>query len=98
MVFHLRELAKAYVMARYLAETETALDPVWFGAREEPEDATGPVIPRRWNDGFHSQALVQDGKIMTTTRGWSPAGTACMAVSSLAWPSSSSPVAGSQPG
>eukprot|EP00420_Gonyaulax_spinifera_P008137 CAMPEP_0197944480 /NCGR_PEP_ID=MMETSP1439-20131203/125432_1 /TAXON_ID=66791 /ORGANISM="Gonyaulax spinifera, Strain CCMP409" /LENGTH=536 /DNA_ID=CAMNT_0043567735 /DNA_START=52 /DNA_END=1659 /DNA_ORIENTATION=- len=64
VVFHLRELAKASIMAKYLVETEASLDRAWFSAVEEPEEATCLEIPQLWNDRCHSQILVQDGKIV----------------------------------
>merc|ERR1712242_240857 len=57
VVFHLRELAKASVMAKYLVETEAALDRAWFSEVEEPEQATCLEIPQLWNERLHSQIL-----------------------------------------
>merc|ERR1719361_1165920 len=64
VVFHLRELAKASVLAKYLMEQEVEMDDSWFALAEDSEEACCLEIPQLWNDRARAQIRVQDGKVM----------------------------------
>jgi len=50
VIYHLREVAKASIMAKYLLEVGADLEPFWFNLTNETR-STGPmVIPQLWNE------------------------------------------------
>jgi len=60
VVYHLRELAKASVLAKFLLDAQVALDEAWFDTVDWPavKEAAAECsleIPQLWNDRFHSQ-------------------------------------------
>jgi len=63
VIFHLRELAKASVLAKHLLDAGVELDASWFqlGQNEFP---CSLEVPQLWNERFHSQVHVQDGAIV----------------------------------
>lgn len=67
-VYHLRELAKASVLAKFLVEGKVDLKDTWFHLAK-PRPAKSLVIPQLWNDRCHSQLSVQDGKIVEAEAG-----------------------------
>uniref|UniRef100_A0A7S1LMS8 Uncharacterized protein n=1 Tax=Alexandrium catenella TaxID=2925 RepID=A0A7S1LMS8_ALECA len=64
VIRHLRELAKASVLAKFLLDAEVQLQDEWFKPPAEGRDACCLEIPQLWNERYHSQIRVQDGKIM----------------------------------
>jgi len=71
VVHHLRELAKASVLAKFIAEAELGLDDSWFAAAGEADEACCLEIPQLWNERCHSQIRVQDGEIVNADSGFS---------------------------
>jgi len=63
-IFHLRELAKASVLAKYLLEAKVELDDVWLGLAGRRRRDEHFEIPQLWNERILSRIQVQDGKIM----------------------------------
>jgi len=68
-VFHLRELAKASVIAKFLVESNIQLKDTWLNLVEQPSPVRSLVIPQLWNDRCHSRVSVQDGKIVKAEEG-----------------------------
>merc|ERR1719367_1092467 len=52
VVYHLRELAKASVLAKFLVEADIDLDDSWFKLSEDSTEACCLEIPQLWNDHF----------------------------------------------
>jgi len=67
--YHLRELAKASVLAKYLLEAGVGMDELWFGLAEAKE-AGRTEIPQLWNERSHSHFQVQDGQIVDSKEGF----------------------------
>lgn len=59
VVFHLRELAKASVLAKSLVEADVDLDDSWFKMSEDSEGACWLEILQFWKDRCHTQIRVQ---------------------------------------
>jgi len=74
VVYHLRELAKASVLAKYLLETGVNLDEFWFNLAGEDKKACHMDIPQLWNERCYSRVHVQDGQIKDTKEGFSKGG------------------------
>mmetsp|Transcript_21474 Transcript_21474/g.66992 ORF Transcript_21474/g.66992 Transcript_21474/m.66992 type:complete len:634 (+) Transcript_21474:1-1902(+) len=69
-VFHLRELAKASVLAKVLLEHGFELQDAWFeAAEEEAEGGRALEIPQLWNERSHCQIRVKDGKLVDVEEG-----------------------------
>mmetsp|Transcript_74608 Transcript_74608/g.222534 ORF Transcript_74608/g.222534 Transcript_74608/m.222534 type:complete len:1122 (-) Transcript_74608:212-3577(-) len=69
-VYHLRELAKASVLAKFLVEGGIRLQDAWLRLGAQPRPAGVPaVIPQLWNDRCHSQVSVRDGRILEAEAG-----------------------------
>merc|ERR1719422_2783219 len=54
VVFHLRELAKASVMAKFLLDTEVEIDQFWFDFAADAKPICCLEVPQLWNDHFRS--------------------------------------------
>lgn len=63
VIFHLRELAKASVMAKFLLDSGAELEESWFNLSEGKEDTCSLQVPQLWNERIHSQVCIQDGSI-----------------------------------
>ena len=64
VIYHLRELAKASVLAKFLLGSGLHLDSSWFElAGEAASDAGVMEIPCLWNDRLSSRMEVKDGKL-----------------------------------
>jgi hypothetical protein len=61
VVFHLRELAKASVMAKYLLESGIDVESVYFNLQGEKRSAGPMEIPQLWNEQVSSQVQLEDG-------------------------------------
>eukprot|EP00747_Dinoflagellata_sp_TGD_P027110 gnl/TRDRNA2_/TRDRNA2_132390_c0_seq1.p1 gnl/TRDRNA2_/TRDRNA2_132390_c0~~gnl/TRDRNA2_/TRDRNA2_132390_c0_seq1.p1 ORF type:complete len:707 (+),score=159.56 gnl/TRDRNA2_/TRDRNA2_132390_c0_seq1:1320-3440(+) len=69
VIYHLRELAKASILAKFLIEAEVALEESWFNLAEEADATCCLEIPQLWNDRRYSQINVKDGKIVDAANG-----------------------------
>lgn len=68
VVFHLRELAKASVMAKYLVDSHVCVDPQWHRIADEivkgtPSEAH-PEIPQLWNMRGNSRIQLKNGRLI----------------------------------
>lgn len=63
VIFHLRELAKASVLAKFLVDSNINLDATWFNLADDTKIASPLEIPMLWNDRMHSLVPVKDGKL-----------------------------------
>ncbi|CAJ1395203.1 unnamed protein product [Effrenium voratum] len=68
VVFHLRELAKASVMAKYLVDSNVRLDPRWYKMADEIVKGTTPEahpeIPQLWNMRGNSRIQLKNGRLI----------------------------------
>ena len=77
MIFHLRELAKASVMAKFIVDSGTTVPPEWWRLADELVSAasaktTAKQIPQLWNMRGQSRIQVRDGKMLNSATGqWS---------------------------
>eukprot|EP00747_Dinoflagellata_sp_TGD_P191486 gnl/TRDRNA2_/TRDRNA2_54938_c0_seq1.p1 gnl/TRDRNA2_/TRDRNA2_54938_c0~~gnl/TRDRNA2_/TRDRNA2_54938_c0_seq1.p1 ORF type:complete len:998 (+),score=249.98 gnl/TRDRNA2_/TRDRNA2_54938_c0_seq1:81-3074(+) len=69
VIYHLRELAKASILAKFLIENEIPLEETWFNLAEEADATCCLEIPQLWNDRRYSQINVRDGKIVDAAKG-----------------------------
>eukprot|EP00415_Alexandrium_ostenfeldii_P003942 UN3942 len=68
-VFHLRELAKASVLAKHLLDTQVDLEDAWFELIKEVKHMTKMEIPQLWNQRTFSHVNLKDGKILDAEKG-----------------------------
>merc|ERR1712242_564116 len=54
VVYHLRDLAKASIMAKFLLDTEVEIDQFWFDFAAEAKPICCLEVPQLWNDHFRS--------------------------------------------
>mmetsp|Transcript_70259 Transcript_70259/g.164842 ORF Transcript_70259/g.164842 Transcript_70259/m.164842 type:complete len:982 (+) Transcript_70259:72-3017(+) len=75
VIFHLRELAKASVMAKFLVDSATSIPNEWWHLADElvqNAKATDKQIPQLWNMRGQSRIQVRDGKMLNSATGqWS---------------------------
>jgi len=73
VIYHLRELAKASVMAKFLVDSGATLDKAWFDLADELVAATEPEahpeIPQLWNMRGLSRIQLKEGKLVDTETG-----------------------------
>jgi len=71
VIFHLRELAKAALLAKFMLGADEGLDDVWFGlfsraALKEAASRCFLEIPQLWNERCHAEIQVSDGVLVDT--------------------------------
>jgi len=64
VVYHLRELARASVLAKFLMDGEVPLEDAWFGPAPEAGGGCGLEVPQLWNERAFSEIHVRDGTIV----------------------------------
>jgi hypothetical protein len=65
VVYHLRELAKASVIAKFLLDSNMDLEECWFTLAANKEIACSLEVPQLWNERVRSEVHVEeDGKIL----------------------------------
>mmetsp|Transcript_51293 Transcript_51293/g.164231 ORF Transcript_51293/g.164231 Transcript_51293/m.164231 type:complete len:617 (-) Transcript_51293:466-2316(-) len=69
VMFHLRELAKATVLAKYLFDAKMGLDESWFALADDEMAPCVMEIPQLWNERSYSQIHVKDGQIQDAGHG-----------------------------
>eukprot|EP00930_Biecheleria_cincta_P003657 TRINITY_DN104585_c0_g1_i1.p1 TRINITY_DN104585_c0_g1~~TRINITY_DN104585_c0_g1_i1.p1 ORF type:complete len:1011 (-),score=231.74 TRINITY_DN104585_c0_g1_i1:65-3046(-) len=73
VVFHLRELAKASVMAKYLVDSKTKIDQSWYDVADQLISTTTPdphpEIPQLWNMRGNQRIQLKDGKLIDSETG-----------------------------
>merc|ERR1719471_1225719 len=67
VVHHLRELAKASLLAKFLLESDVELDESWLDLAGEAATENCMEIPQLWNERCHAQIRVNEGKIKNST-------------------------------
>lgn len=63
VIFHLRETAKAAVMAKFLIDSQVGLEDMWFQLAGNELQACPMEVPQLWNDRHYSRIRVKDGVI-----------------------------------
>ncbi|CAK9021962.1 unnamed protein product [Durusdinium trenchii] len=73
VIFHLRELAKASVMAKYLVDSRARVDPSWYALADEIVKTTTPEahpeIPQLWNMRGNSRIKLKNGRLIDMVTG-----------------------------
>mmetsp|Transcript_43762 Transcript_43762/g.126445 ORF Transcript_43762/g.126445 Transcript_43762/m.126445 type:complete len:1161 (+) Transcript_43762:61-3543(+) len=69
VIYHLRELAKASVLAKYLVDDKVTLEESWFTLAGETREAGPMEVPQLWNERSYSKIHVKDGKLVDAERG-----------------------------
>jgi len=65
VIFHLRELAKASVLAKYLFDSGVRVPEAWLAAAGAAAEIVSPLeIPQLWNERAYSKIRVEDGTIV----------------------------------
>eukprot|EP00440_Ansanella_granifera_P034895 gb/GFBE01037854.1/.p1 GENE.gb/GFBE01037854.1/~~gb/GFBE01037854.1/.p1 ORF type:complete len:1031 (+),score=267.56 gb/GFBE01037854.1/:1-3093(+) len=68
VIYHLRELAKASVMAKYLIDSNARVDLTWYDLADEIVKSTPPEahpeIPQLWNMRGNSRIQVRNGRVV----------------------------------
>merc|ERR1719375_2613553 len=64
VIFHLRELAKASVLAKFLLEANIALEDSWLHLADEKQSCSSLEVPQLWNSKTRSQITIQDQEII----------------------------------
>merc|ERR1719343_354985 len=64
-IYHLRELAKATLLAKFITDAKVPLDDVWFSLADEDVAPCVMEIPQLWNERVHSEIQVNGGKILS---------------------------------
>merc|ERR1712190_635039 len=67
VIYHLRELAKASVLAKFLIGDEIQLDDAWFDL-VGGLDACELEVPQLWSEHCYTKINVQDGEIVDADR------------------------------
>lgn len=70
VVYHLRELAKVSVMAKFLMDTGVHLDEAWFNMANDTSEACCMEVPQLWHSRYQLQINVQDGKLVESEQGY----------------------------
>jgi len=74
VVYHLRELLKATVLAKFLVENRADLGEEWQTLAPSTGSSAHPEIPQLWNEQRASQIQVEDGRIVSSGEGLKSAG------------------------
>jgi len=61
VVYHLRELAKASVLAKYLLDTHVQLEDSWFALANGKEAPCSLEVPQLWNERISARVDVEGG-------------------------------------
>eukprot|EP00439_Symbiodinium_sp_Y106_P086985 s383_g37.t2 len=73
VIFHLRELAKASVMAKYLVDSKARIDPSWYRLADEIVKGAPPEphieIPQLWNMRGNSRIKLKNGRLIDMVTG-----------------------------
>lgn len=65
VIYHLRELAKATVLAKFVQEHQLTLTESWFRLNDRSASVQRSLeVPQLWNQRTYTQIQVQDGKIV----------------------------------
>merc|ERR1712176_402796 len=62
VIFHLRELAKASVMAKYLLESGAQIEELWFNLATNKEIVCSLEVPQLWNERVISKGQLHEDR------------------------------------
>mmetsp|Transcript_8060 Transcript_8060/g.29304 ORF Transcript_8060/g.29304 Transcript_8060/m.29304 type:complete len:1174 (-) Transcript_8060:134-3655(-) len=63
VIFHLRELAKASVLAKFFLDAKVLMDGAWFALADEEMTPCVLTVPQLWNERCYSQVRLKDGRL-----------------------------------
>jgi hypothetical protein len=63
VIYHLRELAKASVIAKYLLDAAVNLEEEWFELPIVKDSPYSLEVPQLWNERFNFELELKDGKL-----------------------------------
>lgn len=69
VIYHLRELAKASVLAKFLIDRNVTIEESWFNLMGKAEEASAVEVPQLWNERACSSIKVADGEILGASEG-----------------------------
>lgn len=69
VIYYLRELAKASVLAKFLVDPAIALDEQWFDTSDLDHQTCCLEVPQLWNETLHSKIHLKDGIILDGQEG-----------------------------
>jgi len=69
VIYHLRDLARATVLAKFLVEMELQMDEKWYQLAQETVVPKYLEIPQLWNEHACSEIKTKDGAIVLTSKG-----------------------------
>jgi len=64
VVFHLREVARAAVLAKFLLESRLDVGKAWLGPADRAAPACCMEVPQLWSERFRSQIHMEDDRIV----------------------------------
>eukprot|EP00408_Alexandrium_pacificum_P063045 CAMPEP_0171175192 /NCGR_PEP_ID=MMETSP0790-20130122/11106_1 /TAXON_ID=2925 /ORGANISM="Alexandrium catenella, Strain OF101" /LENGTH=904 /DNA_ID=CAMNT_0011640069 /DNA_START=53 /DNA_END=2767 /DNA_ORIENTATION=- len=70
-IYHLRELAKATCLAKFMVENEARLDHSWMSFEGTEQPFSAKEVPQLWNEHRAAQVHVANGQIMAPEGGLS---------------------------
>mmetsp|Transcript_66648 Transcript_66648/g.104176 ORF Transcript_66648/g.104176 Transcript_66648/m.104176 type:complete len:1210 (+) Transcript_66648:73-3702(+) len=70
VIYHLRELAKASVLAKFLLDAEVQLEEAWFSLGGVISDTCCLQVPQLWSERVHSQVQVGEGRSIEAPDAW----------------------------
>jgi len=68
-VYHLRDLAKASILAKHLIDNAYQLNQEWFVGAEAAQDCCSLEVPQLWNERLYSKIQMKDGEILDGRKG-----------------------------
>jgi len=68
VIFHLRELGKASVLAKYLLDAHCELEDSWFNLTQPKDVACSMAVPQLWNERLRFQTRLKDGTIVQSEK------------------------------
>lgn len=71
-IYHLRELAKASLLAKHLLDNEFELDEAWFNLAGEMKQESSLEVPCLWTDRAYSKIQLQNGKLVNDKKSLRP--------------------------
>jgi hypothetical protein len=66
VIYHLRELAKASVLAKYLLDSNAQLEETWFHLASEVEAPCSMEVPQLWHERLHALVSTEQGPACLT--------------------------------
>jgi len=67
VIYHLRDLAKASVMAKMMVEANVNAEGPWLDLAGESKEVSSMEVPQIWNHHLHTQVRVRDNQIVSAS-------------------------------